>query len=139
MNLIGFFCLAWALLACDQDEGKDNPGVSFPDYGEVLAFPGAEGYGRHATGGRTGEVYQVTTLADSGRGSLRDAVSKPNRIIRSQMSIQRFKAVRMPYNDTSSISAFSPRESNRTRSGGIDGCGQFHSHVNTRMETTFFR
>ena len=22
MNLIGFFCLAWALLACDQDEGK---------------------------------------------------------------------------------------------------------------------
>jgi hypothetical protein len=31
MNLIGFFCLAWALLACDQDEGKDNPGVSFPD------------------------------------------------------------------------------------------------------------
>ena len=45
MNLIGFFCLAWALLACDQDEGKDNPGVSFPDYGEVLAFPGAEGYG----------------------------------------------------------------------------------------------
>ena len=81
MNLIGFFCLAWALLACGQDEGKDNPGVSFPDYGEVLAFPGAEGYGRHATGGRTGEVYQVTTLADSGRGSLRDAVSKPNRII----------------------------------------------------------
>lgn len=51
MNLIGFFCLAWALLACDQDEGKDNSGVSFPDYGEVLAFPGAEGYGRHATGG----------------------------------------------------------------------------------------
>ena len=45
MNLIGFFCLAWALLACDQDEGKDNPGVSFPDYGEVLAFPGAEDMG----------------------------------------------------------------------------------------------
>lgn len=26
-------------------------------------------------------MYQVTTLADSGKGSLRDAVSKPNRII----------------------------------------------------------
>ena len=22
MNLIGFFCLAWALLACGQDEGR---------------------------------------------------------------------------------------------------------------------
>lgn len=39
MNLIGFFCLAWALLACDQDEGKDNLGVSFPDYGEYWPFP----------------------------------------------------------------------------------------------------
>lgn len=39
MNLIGFFCLAWALLACGQDEGKDNPGVSFPvrkDMGGML-------------------------------------------------------------------------------------------------------
>ena len=40
MNLIGFFCLAWALLACDQDEGKDNPGVSFPDYGCLLYTSG---------------------------------------------------------------------------------------------------
>ena len=34
---------------------KDTEGV-FPDYGEVLAFPGAEGYGRKTTGGRGGEV-----------------------------------------------------------------------------------
>lgn len=86
MNVIGLFLLAGVLCACSPKsyDGRDGNNFSvspFPDYGEVLAFPGAEGYGRRATGGRTGEVYQVTTLADSGKGSLRDAVSKPNRII----------------------------------------------------------
>lgn len=47
----------------------------------VPAFPGAVGFAAGATGGRGGPVYRVTTLADSGPGSLRDAVSAGPRIV----------------------------------------------------------
>jgi len=46
-----------------------------------LAFPSAEGFGRFSTGGNGGETVHVTTLDDSGPGSFRDAVSKPNRTV----------------------------------------------------------
>lgn len=38
------------------------------------AFIGADGYGRNAIGGRNGKIMKVTTLADSGRGSLRECI-----------------------------------------------------------------
>lgn len=50
----------------------------------VPAFPGAEGSGKWTTGGRGGQVYEVTNLtndANVGSGSIVDALSEPNRII----------------------------------------------------------
>ncbi|MCH5239828.1 MAG: fibronectin type III domain-containing protein [Muribaculaceae bacterium] len=51
---------------------------------QLLAFPGAEGFGRYTLGARAVAnpvIYHVTNLDDSGTGSFRDAVSKEGRII----------------------------------------------------------
>jgi len=53
-------------------------GVTYPaiaQHQKITAFPGAEGFGRYATGGRGGKVYHVTTLEDGMQeGTLRHAV-----------------------------------------------------------------
>ncbi|GGF11625.1 pectate lyase family protein [Hymenobacter cavernae] len=68
----------------------------------LLAFPGAEGGGAHSFGGRGGKVYVVTSLEDSGPGTLREACEQggARTVVFNVAGIIRLKSplmIRAPY------------------------------------------
>ncbi|MGJ1205148.1 polysaccharide lyase [Sphingobacterium lactis] len=69
---------------------------------EIPAFPEAEGGGKYTFGGRGGKVYVVTSLADSGPGTLREACEQggPRIIVFNVAGIIKLKTpliIRAPY------------------------------------------
>ena len=75
---IYFLIISFVLMLpnCWNKSNNPTPDEETPEQvqEEAFAFPGAEGFGKNATGGRGGKVIYVTNLNDSGEGSLRAAI-----------------------------------------------------------------
>ena len=71
--------VAVSLTKCKAQKNTINNEVS---ESAAIAFPGAVGYGKHASGGRGGNISIVSNLNDKGPGSFREAAeAKGKRII----------------------------------------------------------
>ena len=111
LTLSCFFLSGWGIASAADTEGKATETPKETWAGGLPAFPGAEGFGAKASGGRSGKVLHVTTLEDYGRrekpieGSLRwalTAVKGPRIVVFDVGGVVRLKseiAVAAEYGD----------------------------------------
>lgn len=105
---IELLLLLGLVAGCGTDTGgpagpadSDDPDDEEPQ--PVLAFPGAEGFGAQATGGRGGRVIRVTTLAASGPGSLQEALDQdePRIVVFAVSGVIEADPIRIRHGDVS--------------------------------------
>jgi pectate lyase len=101
--------------------------------GALPAFPGAEGFGAVATGGRGGKVIKVTTLASSGPGSLKSALDQSGpRIIVFDVSGVIQGDVTIPHGDVTIAGQTAP-------GGGITIAGRLFGDYDDSVQNIIVR
>jgi pectate lyase len=121
--------------ACDCTTGYHAEGLAcVPDEARVLAFPGAEGFGALATGGRGGRVIKVTTLAADGPGSLQEALSQnePRIVVFEVSGVIETDILALPFGNVTIAGQTAP-------GAGITILGRFYSEYDYGIDNIIVR